>query len=53
MHNYGEGENMLRCGIDMIENRWADDVIARLGERFFNRFFTPGNAPTVRTNRPG
>ena len=33
---------MLRCGIDMIENRRVEDGIARLGERFLNRFFTPG-----------
>src|SRR5512134_1670699 len=33
---------MLRCGIDMIENRRIEDGIARLGERFLNRFFTPG-----------
>ncbi len=33
---------MLRCGIDMIENQRVADGIARLGERFLNRFFTPG-----------
>lgn len=33
---------MLRCGIDMIENRRVEEGIARLGERFLNRFFTPG-----------
>jgi holo-[acyl-carrier protein] synthase len=33
---------MLRCGIDMIENQRVEDGIARLGERFLNRFFTPG-----------
>jgi holo-[acyl-carrier protein] synthase len=33
---------MLRCGIDMIEIRRVEDGIARLGERFLNRFFTPG-----------
>ncbi len=32
---------MLRCGIDMIENRRIEEGIARLGERFLNRFFTP------------
>lgn len=33
---------MLRCGIDMIENQRIADGIARLGERFLNRFFTTG-----------
>ncbi len=33
---------MLRCGIDMIENRRVEEGIARLGERFLNRFFTTG-----------
>jgi holo-[acyl-carrier protein] synthase len=33
---------MLRCGIDLIENRRVEEGIARLGERFLNRFFTPG-----------
>jgi holo-[acyl-carrier protein] synthase len=33
---------MLRCGIDMIENQRIAEGIARLGERFLNRFFTPG-----------
>jgi len=33
---------MIRCGIDMIENQRVADGIARLGERFLNRFFTSG-----------
>ncbi len=33
---------MLRCGIDMIENRRIEEGIARLGERFLKRFFTEG-----------
>lgn len=33
---------MLRCGIDLIEVQRVEDGIARLGERFLNRFFTPG-----------
>lgn len=33
---------MLRCGIDMIENQRVAEGIARLGERFLNRFFTAG-----------
>jgi holo-[acyl-carrier protein] synthase len=33
---------MIRCGIDMIENHRIEDGIARLGERFLQRFFTPG-----------
>lgn len=33
---------MIRCGIDLIENRRIEEGIARLGERFLNRFFTPG-----------
>ena len=33
---------MLRCGIDMIENKRIEEGIARLGERFLNRFFTAG-----------
>lgn len=33
---------MLRCGIDMIENVRVAQGIERLGERFLNRFFTPG-----------
>lgn len=31
---------MLRCGIDMIENRRVEEGIARLGDQFLNRFFT-------------
>jgi len=33
---------MIRCGIDMIENQRVADSIARFGERFMTRFFTPG-----------
>lgn len=33
---------MLRCGIDLIEINRVEDGIARFGERFLNRFFTPG-----------
>ena len=33
---------MVRCGIDMIENKRVEEGIARLGERFLNRFFTAG-----------
>lgn len=33
---------MIRCGIDMIENHRVQEGIERLGERFLNRFFTPG-----------
>jgi holo-[acyl-carrier protein] synthase len=33
---------MLRCGIDLIEIQRMEDGINRLGERFLNRFFTPG-----------
>jgi holo-[acyl-carrier protein] synthase len=33
---------VLRCGIDMIENQRVEEGIARLGERFLNRFFTAG-----------
>lgn len=33
---------MLRCGIDMIEHERIEQGIARLGERFLNRFFTAG-----------
>jgi holo-[acyl-carrier protein] synthase len=33
---------MLRCGIDLIEVQRVEDGINRLGERFLNRFFTPG-----------
>lgn len=33
---------MLRCGIDMIEHERIAHGIDRLGERFLNRFFTPG-----------
>lgn len=33
---------MLRCGIDMIEIQRVEAGIARLGERFLNRLFTPG-----------
>ena len=33
---------MLRCGIDLIENQRVKDGIERFGERFMNRFFTPG-----------
>ncbi len=33
---------MLRCGIDLIENRRIEEGVERFGERFLNRFFTPG-----------
>lgn len=33
---------MIRCGIDLIETQRIEAGIARLGERFLNRFFTPG-----------
>jgi len=32
----------LRCGIDMIEIARIEHGYQRLGERFLNRFFTPG-----------
>lgn len=32
----------LRCGIDLVENARIEEAIARLGERFLNRIFTPG-----------
>lgn len=31
---------MLRCGIDMIENKRVEEGIARSGEQFLKRFFT-------------
>lgn len=31
---------MIRCGIDMIEIKRVEEGMARLGERFMNRFFT-------------
>lgn len=33
---------MLRCGIDLIKHERVSGGIERLGERFLNRFFTPG-----------
>lgn len=33
---------MLRCGIDLIEHERVQAGIARLGERYLNRFFTAG-----------
>jgi holo-[acyl-carrier protein] synthase len=33
---------MLRCGIDLIEIQRVEEGVARLGERFLDRFFTPG-----------
>jgi holo-[acyl-carrier protein] synthase len=33
---------MVRCGIDLIENQRVQEGIERFGERFLNRFFTPG-----------
>lgn len=33
---------MLRCGIDSLEIERARAGIARFGERWLNRFFTPG-----------
>ena len=33
---------MIRCGVDMIECDRIASGIDRLGERFLNRFFTPG-----------
>ena len=32
---------MLRCGIDSLEIERVEEGIARLGERFLDRFFTP------------
>lgn len=32
----------LRCGIDLIDIERVEGGIARLGERFLNRFFTAG-----------
>jgi holo-[acyl-carrier protein] synthase len=39
---------MLRCGIDSIEISRVEDGIARFGERFLNRFFTPGERSDCR-----
>ncbi len=39
---HGSGGALLRCGIDLIENRRVERGIARFGERFLNRFFTSG-----------
>lgn len=33
---------MIRCGVDMIECERIAAGIERAGERFLNRFFTPG-----------
>ncbi len=33
---------MLRCGIDLIENKRIEEGIERFGERFLKRFFTAG-----------
>jgi len=33
---------MVRCGIDLIETRRVAAAIERHGERFLQRFFTPG-----------
>lgn len=33
---------MLRCGIDLIENKRVEASIDRFGDRFFTRFFTEG-----------
>lgn len=33
---------MLRCGIDLIDIDRVESGIERFGERFLNRFFTPG-----------
>jgi holo-[acyl-carrier protein] synthase len=33
---------VLRCGIDLIENRRVEEGVERFGARFLNRFFTPG-----------
>jgi holo-[acyl-carrier protein] synthase len=32
---------VLRCGIDSLEIERVEEGIARLGERFLDRFFTP------------
>lgn len=40
--NHDGGKPLLRCGIDMIEHERIEAGISRLGERFLNRFFTPG-----------
>lgn len=37
-----EGQGVIRCGIDQIEIARVDEAIARLGERFLARLFTPG-----------
>ncbi|MFO7323602.1 MAG: holo-ACP synthase [Chloroflexota bacterium] len=33
---------MLRCGIDLVENCRVAEGLNRFGERYLNRFFTPG-----------
>jgi holo-[acyl-carrier protein] synthase len=32
---------MLRCGIDLLDIQRVRDGIARLGDQYLNRFFTP------------
>lgn len=41
---------MLRCGIDLVENKRIAEGIERLGERFLKRFFTPGERADCEEN---
>jgi holo-[acyl-carrier protein] synthase len=43
---------MLKCGVDIIEVNRIDRAILRHGDRFFTRFFTPGELIEARGHTP-
>ena len=43
---------MLKCGVDIVEVYRIDRAILRHGERFFERFFTPGELIEARGLTP-
>lgn len=43
---------MLRCGVDIVEVHRIDRAILRHGDRFFERFFTPGELIEAQGHTP-
>ncbi len=43
---------MLRTGVDIIEISRIGDAVARWGDRFFNRIYTPGELAYARGRLP-
>ena len=43
---------MLRTGVDIVEIRRIGEAVARWGDRFFNRIYTPGELAYARGRLP-